>query len=144
MSSIKLSPIFSPISITVLGNCLASFPTTSYPCQVSYAIKRSPYTLVSSAGKCCCRDCELVFHFLPTFFIFCCLDPFIFNVAYLIFGLFRSGGFIDFVSPSFLWSSHSSVSFVLRGSVLLLSPPIFRPLAMRFSAPVSISFFCEF
>ena len=106
--SVKLSPIFSPVSVTVFGNCLASFPTASYPRQVSYSVNSSPSALVPCAGRCCCRDCELIFHFLPNFLIFCCLDPFIivsFNVAYLILGSFRSEEVIDFIFPSFLWSS---------------------------------------
>ena len=115
--SVKLLPNFSPVTVTMFGYSLASVPTVSHPRQVSYAINRSPSMLVSCAGRCCCRDCELVFHFLPTFLIFCCLDPFIvvsFNVAYLIFRSFRSEEVIDFIFPSFLWSSHSSVCFVFR------------------------------
>ena len=52
----------------VFGNCLTSVPTVSYPRQVSYAINSTVLFLrLSCAGRCCCRDCELVFHFLPTF-----------------------------------------------------------------------------
>ena len=131
--STKLSPIFSPVPVTVFGSCLASSPTASYPRQVSYTIKRSPSALVSCAGRCCCREFELVFHFLPTFLIFCCLDPFIivsFNIVYLIFGSFWSEKVIDFIFPSFLWSSHSSAGFVFHAEFRVLScfhyPPFFR------------------
>ena len=78
------------------------------PRQVSYTINRSPSALVPCAERCCYRDWELVFHFLPTILIFCCLDPFMitsFNDAYLIFSSFRSEEVIDSIFPSFLWSS---------------------------------------
>ena len=73
--------------------CVASSPNASYPRQV----------LVSCSGRCCPRGHELVFHFLPTFLTFTCLDPFIFvsfNVVYLIFGSFWSEEVIDFIFPS--------------------------------------------
>ena len=71
----KLSPIFSRVSVTVFGDCLESTPTASQSRQVSHTINRSPSALVSCAELCFGRDHELVFHFLPTFLIFCCLDP---------------------------------------------------------------------
>ena len=59
-SSVKLSPVFSSVSVTVFGNCLASSPTASYTRQVSHTINRSPSALVPCAARCCCRACELV------------------------------------------------------------------------------------
>ena len=73
--SIKFSPYFSPVSLSLYWkHCWASVPTESYPRQVSNMANRSPSALVPCAGSCCCRDCELFIHFLPTFLIFCCLD----------------------------------------------------------------------
>ena len=92
MGSVNLSSNFSQTTFTVFG---------TLPC----------------AGSCCCRHCELVFHFLPTLLIFRCRDPFFiesFNVAHLIFGSFLSEEIIDFIFPSFLSSSRSSVCFVFR------------------------------
>ena len=120
-----LANLFASISHCVWK--LASFPTASYPRQVSYTINRSPSALVSCAGRCCCRDCEL---FFSNILDFSCLDPFIivsFDVAYVIFGSFRYEEVIDFIFPSFLWSYHS-----------------FLLVKMSFSSLISISFFCVF
>ena len=64
------------------------------------------------------------------------------------FSLFRLEEFVDLIFPSSFWSSYGSVGLCIlywvQGSLELFSLPIFRLVAMRFSSPVSISFFCEF
>ena len=78
----------------------------SYNMSGIFVMLIHPSSALSSITKWwCCRHCEYVFHFTPTYLIFRSLGPRVIVsciMAFCLASLFRSEEVVDFILPSFL------------------------------------------
>ena len=108
----------------------------------------SAWHIVHRSFFCC--PCIFAFQRYPFFTVFCHFDPcvvLLHIISCCRFSLFQREEFVNLVFPSSFWSSYGSVGCVFCVEIRVPFScflPIFRPVAMRFSSPISISFICEF